>query len=258
MLHSSGGTWVDRASGRLEGSCAGRRTGRTGRGPRALEALVADVLGPYRVQRSAHPRRVLPARVDVRRPPQFGGADGWSARGGAAPGVASLCGGLAVDWRPERRGLAERPVGGLGRLRARWMTPASQGGTARSEYNACTRARSVRPPTASWACKSTPSAVCLVPDQLAAVPPRALGRRSAAAGCYLHEQVRHRPKWQLVLDILDAPAGWELCPPVLVAEISPRRDRRVARRAGRSSGAHMSCRSRPKPAYRSRCWRSVL
>jgi SRSO17 transposase len=38
------------------------------------------------------------------------------------------------------------------------------------------------------------------------------------AACHLPEQVHHRPKWQLVLDMLDELAGWELLPPVLLAD----------------------------------------
>jgi SRSO17 transposase len=36
--------------------------------------------------------------------------------------------------------------------------------------------------------------------------------------CHLPEQVHHRPKWQLVLDMLDELAGWDLHPPVLLAD----------------------------------------
>jgi len=38
------------------------------------------------------------------------------------------------------------------------------------------------------------------------------------AACQLPEGVHHRPKWQLVLDMLDELAGWELSPPVLLAD----------------------------------------
>src|SRR6266496_1037038 len=38
------------------------------------------------------------------------------------------------------------------------------------------------------------------------------------AACHLPDEVRHRPKWQLVLDLLDELAGWGLVPPVLVAD----------------------------------------
>jgi SRSO17 transposase len=40
-------------------------------------------------------------------------------------------------------------------------------------------------------------------------------RRTA---CRLPERVRHRPRWQLVLDMLDELASWGLSPPVLVAD----------------------------------------
>jgi SRSO17 transposase len=36
--------------------------------------------------------------------------------------------------------------------------------------------------------------------------------------CRVPEQVRHRPKWQLALDMVDELAGWGLVPPVLVSD----------------------------------------
>jgi SRSO17 transposase len=38
------------------------------------------------------------------------------------------------------------------------------------------------------------------------------------AACHLPKGVHHRPKWQLVLDMLDELAGWQLHPPVLLAD----------------------------------------
>jgi SRSO17 transposase len=38
------------------------------------------------------------------------------------------------------------------------------------------------------------------------------------AACQLPKQVHHRPKWQLVVDMLDELAGWGLAPPVLLAD----------------------------------------
>jgi SRSO17 transposase len=38
------------------------------------------------------------------------------------------------------------------------------------------------------------------------------------AACRLPQGVHHRPKWQLVLDMLDELAGWDLVPPVLLAD----------------------------------------
>ena len=44
----------------------------------------------------------------------------------------------------------------------------------------------------------------------------AMAERRAA--CHLPEQVHHRPKWQLVLDMVDELERWGLRPPVLVAD----------------------------------------
>jgi SRSO17 transposase len=41
---------------------------------------------------------------------------------------------------------------------------------------------------------------------------------SRRAACHLPDEVHHRPKWQLVLDMLDELAGWGLSPPVLLAD----------------------------------------
>jgi SRSO17 transposase len=44
----------------------------------------------------------------------------------------------------------------------------------------------------------------------------AIRARRARAG--IPDEARHRPKWQLALDMLEELAGWELCPPVVVAD----------------------------------------
>jgi SRSO17 transposase len=44
----------------------------------------------------------------------------------------------------------------------------------------------------------------------------AMATRRAAS--HLPEQVHHRPKWQLVVDMLDELADWQLSPPVLLAD----------------------------------------
>jgi SRSO17 transposase len=41
---------------------------------------------------------------------------------------------------------------------------------------------------------------------------------SRRAACHLPEGVHHRPKWQLVLDMLDELAGFKLSPPVLLVD----------------------------------------
>jgi SRSO17 transposase len=38
------------------------------------------------------------------------------------------------------------------------------------------------------------------------------------AACQVPERVHHRPKWQLVLDMLDELDGWQLSPPLLLAD----------------------------------------
>ena len=38
------------------------------------------------------------------------------------------------------------------------------------------------------------------------------------AACHLPQDIHHRPKWQLVLDMLDELGGWDLWPPVLLAD----------------------------------------
>ena len=44
------------------------------------------------------------------------------------------------------------------------------------------------------------------------------GDTTRRAACQVPERVRHRPKWQLILDMLDALDRWGLRPPVLVAD----------------------------------------
>jgi SRSO17 transposase len=61
----------------------------------------------------------------------------------------------------------------------------------------------------------------LLPTGLAAVVPERWDEDVMAtrrAACHLPGQVHHRPKWQLVLDMLDALAGFKLHPPVLLAD----------------------------------------
>src|SRR6266566_4815550 len=94
-------------------------------------------------------------------------------------------------------------------VRARWGCSAS------------TRARWASGPTASWGCRSTPSPSTPPAPGLAAVVPErwdedAMATRRAA--CHLPQDIHHRPKWQLVLDMLDELGGWDLGPPVLLAD----------------------------------------
>jgi SRSO17 transposase len=44
------------------------------------------------------------------------------------------------------------------------------------------------------------------------------GDAERRAACHVPEQVRHRPKWQLALDMVDELGGWGLHPPVVVTD----------------------------------------
>jgi SRSO17 transposase len=59
----------------------------------------------------------------------------------------------------------------------------------------------------------------LLPDRLAAVPPQSWDD-DAQRRCTAHVPAdqRHRPKWRLALDMLDELAGWDLVPPVILAD----------------------------------------
>src|SRR6266496_5607751 len=98
-------------------------------------------------------------------------------------------------------------------VRARWGCSAS------------TRARWASGPTASWACRSTPSPSTPPAPGLAAVVPERWDEEVMAtrrAACHLPQDIHHRPKWQLVLDMLDELGGWELGPPVEIGRASCR------------------------------------
>lgn len=77
-------------------------------------------------------------------------------------------------------------------------------------------------------------------------------RRRAA---HLPEAVRHRPKWQLVLDMLDELGGWGVAPPVVVADAGY--GTRASWASGwRGAGWPTWSRSRPPPAPIRRRWPS--
>jgi SRSO17 transposase len=127
------------------------------------------------------------------------------------------------DWRPVRRRLAEVMTAALGPIA--WVVddtgfpkdgPCSVGvqrqysGTLGKRAN-CQLGVSVNAVTEQASCPL---------DWRLFLPERwdegAMATRRAA--CHLPEQVHHRPKWQLVLDMLDGLAGWDLVPPVLLAD----------------------------------------
>src|SRR4029453_12734609 len=101
------------------------------------------------------------------------------------------------------------------------MTLASpRTASARWGYNASTRARSARRPTASLACSvnaDSEQASCPF-DWRLFLPESWDGDVERRAACHVPARVQHRPKWQLVLDMLDELGAWGLVPPVLVAD----------------------------------------
>src|SRR5919109_1723567 len=127
------------------------------------------------------------------------------------------------DWRPVRRRLAERLVAALGPTA--WAaddTGFPKDGTysvgVQRQYSGtlgktanCQLGVSVNAVTEQASCPL---------DWRLFLPERwdeaAMAARRAA--CHLPERGHHRPKWQLVLDMLDELAGWELWPPVLLAD----------------------------------------
>jgi SRSO17 transposase len=127
------------------------------------------------------------------------------------------------DWRPVRRRLAERLISAL--APTAWVVddtgfpkdgPCSVGvqrqytGTLGKRAN-CQLGVSVNAITEQASCPL---------DWRLFVPERwdedAMATRRAA--CHLPQDIHHRPKWQLVVDMLDELAGWDLGPPVLLAD----------------------------------------
>src|SRR5512132_1144608 len=127
------------------------------------------------------------------------------------------------DWRPVRRRLAERLTGAL--APTAWAvddTGFPKDGTCsvgvQRQYSGtlgktanCQLGVSVNAVTEQASCPL---------DWRLFLPQRwdeeAMAPRRAA--CHLPQDVHHRPKWQLVLDMLDELAGWDLSPPVLLAD----------------------------------------
>jgi SRSO17 transposase len=127
------------------------------------------------------------------------------------------------DWRPVRRRLAEVMTAAL--ERTAWMVddtgfPKDGGhsvgvqrqysGTLGKRAN-CQLGVSVNAVTDQASCPL---------DWRLFLPERwdkeAMATRRAA--CHLPQDIHHRPKWQLVVDMLDELAGWDLRPPVLLAD----------------------------------------
>jgi SRSO17 transposase len=127
------------------------------------------------------------------------------------------------DWRPVRRRLAEVMTAALGPIA--WVVddtgfpkdgPCSVG-VQRQDSGTLGKRANCQPGVSVNAV--TEQASCPL-DWRLFLPERwdkgAMATRRAA--CHLPEQVHHRPKWQLVLDMVDELAGWDLVPPVLLAD----------------------------------------
>lgn len=127
------------------------------------------------------------------------------------------------DWRPVRRRLAERLVGALDPVA--WAVDDTgfpkdgdcsvgvqrqYSGTLGKTAN-CQVGVSVNAVTEQASCPL---------DWRLFVPERwdDPGMAERRAACQLPPRVGHRPKWQLVLDMVDELEGWGLAPPVLVAD----------------------------------------
>jgi SRSO17 transposase len=125
------------------------------------------------------------------------------------------------DWRPVRRRLAERLVGGLEPVA--WAVDDTgfpkdgdhsvgvqrqYSGTLGKTAN-CQLGVSVSAVTEQASCPL---------DWRLFLPESWNDDVQRRAACHVPERVRHRPKWQLVLDMLDELGAWDLRPPVLVAD----------------------------------------
>jgi DDE superfamily endonuclease len=125
------------------------------------------------------------------------------------------------DWRPVRRHLAERLVGAL--APTAWAVDDTgfpkdgdhsvgvqrqYSGTLGKVAN-CQLGVSVNAVSEQASCPL---------DWRLFVPESWDDDTERRAACHLPEQVRHRPKWQLVLGMLDELDQWGLSPPVLVAD----------------------------------------
>jgi SRSO17 transposase len=125
------------------------------------------------------------------------------------------------DWRPVRRRLAERLVGAL--APTAWAvddTGFPKDGSCsvgvQRQYSG-TLGKTANCQLGVSVNAVTEQASCPIGWRLF-LPERWDDDADRRAACRLPNSVRHRPKWQLVLDMLDELAAWDLAPPVLVAD----------------------------------------
>jgi SRSO17 transposase len=125
------------------------------------------------------------------------------------------------DWRPVRRRLAERLVGEL--APTAWAVddtgfPKDGDHSVGVQRQYCgTLGKTANCQLGVSVNAVTEHASCPL-DWRLFLPESWEDDTTRRVACRVPEQVRHRPKWQLVLDMLDELEGWGLRPPVLVAD----------------------------------------
>jgi SRSO17 transposase len=125
------------------------------------------------------------------------------------------------DWRPVRRRLAERLVGVL--EPTAWAVddtgfPKDGDQSVGVQRQYCgTLGKTANCQLGVSINAVTEQASCPL-DWRLFLPESWEGDTRRRAACHLPEQVHHRPKWQLALDMVDELEGWGLRPPVLVAD----------------------------------------
>jgi SRSO17 transposase len=125
------------------------------------------------------------------------------------------------DWRPVRRRLAERLVSALGPTA--WAVddtgfPKDGDHSVGVQRQYCgTLGKTANCQLGVSVNAVTEQASCPL-DWRLFLPESWEGDTRRRAACRLPEQVHHRPKWQLALDMVEELEGWGLCPPVLVAD----------------------------------------
>jgi SRSO17 transposase len=125
------------------------------------------------------------------------------------------------DWRPVRRRLAERLVGALDPVA--WAVddtgfPKDGDHSVGVQRQYCgTLGKTANCQLGVSVNAVTERASCPL-DWRLFLPESWEGDTRRRAACHVPERVRHRPKWQLVLDMVDELGQWGLVPPVLVAD----------------------------------------
>jgi SRSO17 transposase len=125
------------------------------------------------------------------------------------------------DWRPVRRRLAERLVGALDPVA--WVVddtgfPKDGHHSVGVQRQYCgTLGKTANCQLGVSVNAVTEAASCPL-DWRLFLPESWDGDVERRAACRVPARVRHRPKWQLALDMVDELEGWGLSPPVLVAD----------------------------------------